>query len=137
MFYIFASVSQFVSKAIAPDQFALILAFGFVISLAEFMYEELKLKKVLKCIIHYCVLLVAFCLIFIVSGNISNQRPSAVFGAIVVYTILYFTVFAVIHFARLMISKADDKLDEKQLSKKNKHTKNEKGAYKSLYSDGN
>ena len=60
LFYIFAAVSQFVSQSIAPGQFVLILSFGFIISLAEFMYEELKVKRIYKCLIHYGVLLVAF-----------------------------------------------------------------------------
>ena len=136
MFYIFAAVSQFVSQAIAPGQFALILVFGFIISLAELMYEELKLKKALKCIIHYCVLLVAFCLIFIISGNISAQRPSAVFGSVVIYTVLYFTVFAIVHLVRSAINKADDNLERRHAAHEKKSQKNKKGTYKSLYSDG-
>lgn len=134
LFYIFAAVSNFVSQSIAPAQFALIVTFGFVIALAEFMYEELKVKKTLKCLIHYAVLLVAFYLIFVISGNISVQRPAAVFGAIVLYTALYFTVYAIVHFVRRAINKADDKLDERT-SKKNSETK-KKSSYKSLYSDG-
>ena len=134
LFYIFAAVSQFVSKSIAPGQFALIVTFGFVISLAEFMYEELKVKKVLKCLVHYGVLLVAFCLIFIVSGNISVQRPSAVFGAIVIYTVLYFAVYAIVHFLRRAINKADDSLDKRTAQKTVKTKKT--NSYKSLYSDG-
>lgn len=134
LFYIFAAVSQFVSKSIAPGQFALIVTFGFVISLAEFMYEELKIKKVLKCLVHYGVLLVAFCLIFIISGNISVQRPSAVFGAIVIYTVLYFAVYAIVHFVRRAINKADDSLDKRTAQKTVKTKKT--NSYKSLYSDG-
>ncbi len=133
-FYIFAAMSQLVSKSIAPKQFALILTFGLIISAAEFMYEELKFKKGLKCIIHYFVLLVAFCFIFILSGNISSQRPASVFVAIILYTVSYFVIFAIVHYARKAINKADDKLNAKNSRKNTKSTK--KGSYKSLYSDG-
>ena len=137
LFYAFAAISKFVSQSIAPGQFILIVSFGFIISLAEFMYEELKVKKIYKCLIHYGILLVAFCLIFIVSGNISAQKPSAIFVAIILYTILYFTVWAIVHFARKAINYADDKLEtkSKETSKLSKKTDN-KGTYKPLYGDG-
>ena len=132
LFYAFAAISNFTSQSIAPGRFALILAFGFIISLAELMYEELKLKKVYKCLIHYVVLLVAFCIIFIVAGNISSQRPAAVFGAIVIYTVLYFFLYAIIRMARRAINVADDKLDARSADKANK-SNSKKGTYKSLY----
>ena len=135
LFYAFAAISKFVSQSIAPRQFILIVSFGFIISLAEFMYEELKIKKALKCLIHYAVLLLAFCLIFIVSGKISAQKPSAVFVAVVLYTILYFTVWSIVHFVRKAINCADDKLDAKK-EKIKSEKKNNKEAYKPLYGDG-
>ena len=137
LFYAFAAVSNFVSQSIAPKQFALILSFGFIISLAEFLYEVLRLRRVYKCLIHYVVLLVAFCLIFIVSGNISTQKPSAVFIAIVLYSILYFVIWAIVHYVRKAINCADDKLDTKhEKTDKNSKKANKKGTYKPLYSDG-
>lgn len=137
LFYAFAAISKFVSQSIAPGQFILIVSFGFIISLAEFMYEELKVKKIYKCLIHYGVLLIAFCLIFIVSGNISAQKPSAVFVAIILYTILYFAVWAIVHFVRKAINYADDKLEAKsENTKKQSRKTNNKGTYKPLYGDG-
>lgn len=134
LFYAFASISQFVSKSIPPQKFALILFFGFIIALAEFMYEELKLKKIYKSLIHYAVLLVAFCVIFIVSGNISSSRPSAIFASIVIFTAAYFAILALVHFARKAINSADDKLDKREANKTPKEKS--KGSYKSIYSDG-
>ena len=133
LFYAFAAVSNFVSRSIAPGQFALILLFGFIISLAEFMYGELKVKKVFKCLIHYAVLLVAFYVIFVISGNISAQRPSAVFGAIVIFTALYFAIYATVSLVRRTIDRADNALDKKSETKLKESKKN---TYKSLYSDG-
>lgn len=132
LFYAFAAISNFVMPAIAPGQFVLIFASGLVISLAEFMYEQLKVKKALKCIIHYLVLMVAFCLIFIISGKISAQKPAAVFIAIILFTLLYFVIWTIVHFSRKAINRMDDKLDKKN---KAKETKAKKG-YKSLYGDG-
>ena len=132
LFYLYAAISGFVSPAIAPGQYALILISGLVISLAEFMYEQLNVKKTLKCIIHYGVLLVAFCLIFIISGKISMQRPAAIFVAIVLFTFMYFLLWTVVHFSRKAINRMDDKLDAKTKAKEEKKKK----GYKSLYSDG-
>ena len=98
------------------------------------MYDELKLKKSLKCLVHYGVLLVAFYLIFIISGNISIQRHAAIFAAIVIFTALYFTVYAIVHFVRRAIDKADDKLDKHSANKIIKASK--KKEYKSIYGDG-
>lgn len=134
LFYAFAAISKFVSTAIAPKQFALILSFGLIIALAEFMYEQLKLKTVFKCLIHYGVLLAAFCFIFIMSGNISTKRPSAVFVAIILYTFLYFIIWTVVHFSRKAINLMDKKLESK--ASKIKSNENKKKGYKSLYSDG-
>ena len=133
LFYAFAAISAFVAPAITFGQFLLILICGFVVSLAEFMYEELKVKKAYKGLIHYFVLLVAFCLIFIVSGKISAQRPATVFVAVVLYTFLYFIILAIVHFSRKAINKIDDKLASKKKVTQNQKKK----GYKSLYSDGN
>ena len=134
LFYAFAAVSKFVSQSIAPGQFALILTFGFIISLAELLYEKLKLKKVWKCLIHYGVLLVAFYIIFIISGNIALQRSAAIFAAVIIFTALYFTLYAIIHFVRHAIEKADDKLDKHSAKKNVKQSK--KNEYRSIYGDG-
>ena len=136
LFYAFAAISKFTSQSIAPGQFALILTFGFVISFAELLYNELKLKKIYRCLIHYAVLLVAFCFIFIASGNISTQRPYAVFVAIILYTVSYFAVWTIVHFVRKAINHADDRLETKanDVKDKNKSEKTKSG-YKPLYLD--
>ena len=131
LFYAFAAMSGFASQSIAFGQFALILMFGFIISLAEFMYEELKVKKVLKCLIHYAVLLVAFYVIFILSGNIAANRSGAVFVAIIIYTALYFILYVIVRFTRRAINRADDQLDK--MSAKKNSAASKKSTYKSLY----
>ena len=131
LFYAFAAMSGFNSQSIAFGQFALILTFGFIISLAEFMYEELKVKKLLKCLIHYGVLLMAFYVIFILSGNIAANRAGAVFVAVIIYTALYFILYVIVHFTRRAINRADDHLDRKTAQKS--AAANKKSTYKSLY----
>lgn len=131
LFYLFAAISQFTSQSIPPEKFALILLFGFVISVAELMYERINIKKVYRCLIHYAVLLLAFCLIFIFAGNISLQRPAAVFLSIVIFTVLYFFIYAIVYLVRRTINATDDSLESKVKSSKT----NNKGSYRSLYGD--
>lgn len=130
IFYIFAALTGFSAPAIAPGRFALILFFGMIISFAELMYNCLKIKKSLRGIIHYGVLLVAFCVIFIISGNIISGKAAAVFVAVVVYTLLYFTMWLIIHFVRKAINAADNKIDKKIKPKQKKGKE-----YKSLYNN--
>ena len=133
LFYMFAALFETTSSEIAPGRFALICTFGMIISAAELMYEELKINKVFKCILHYFVLMIAFTSIFIVSGSIVARGTSRVFVAIVLYTVFYFIVWTIVHFLRKLIDKADKKLDAK--SAKNAK-RNSQGTYKSLYSEG-
>ena len=130
LFYIFAAATKLTATAIAPAQFFLILLFGFIISLAELMYNLLNVRKIFRCLIHYAVLLVAFCAIFIISGNISAGKASSVFVAVILFTMLYFAIWFTVHLVRKTISKADDALDNRMHSKKEKKTK-----YKPLYND--
>lgn len=132
LFYAFAAMFKFIPPEVAPKQFLLILLFGLVISLAEFMYEQFKIKTLFKCLIHYGVLFIAFCVIFVILGKISTQKSSVIFIALIIYTFLYFLIWTIVHFTRKLIDHFDN-----QLTKKTKAAKKPvKKGYKSLYSDG-
>ena len=132
LFYIFAAITEFVNPAIKPGQFVLILLFGMIISLAELLYDILKVKKVFKCLIHYAVLFVAFFMIFVISGNIISTKAAGVFIAVVVYTFFYFFIWLITNLVRRTIGIADNKLESKfrKITNEKKPQKNE---YKSLY----
>ena len=131
LFYLFAAITEFVSPAITTGQFFLILLFGMIISFTGFFCSLLKFNKVIRCLIHYSVLLVAFCFIFIISGNIASGRASAVFVAIVLYTALYFFGWFTVMLIKKSISGLDAKLDAKQSTRK----KQVKEPYKPIYKD--
>ena len=131
LFYAFAAISEFTSAAITLPRYLLIVSFGFIIALAELMYKSLNLKNWLRGLIHYGVLLTAFIAIFIVSGNIKSGRASAVFAAIVIFTMLYFAFWGVIHLIKKTVKVADERLDTR--APKIKETKPAK-EYKPLYS---
>lgn len=129
LFYLFAALTKFVSPAITTGQFFLILLFGMIISAIGLLCSLLNVSSILRCIIHYLVLLVAFCFIFIVSGNISSGKASAIFVAIVIYTVLYFVLWFTVTLIKKTVSLADAKLE----SKKGKKAAPKKEPYKPLY----
>ena len=130
LFYAFAAISEFTSAAITIQRYLLITAFGFIIAFAELMYASLNLKNWLRGLIHYGVLLTAFIAIFIISGNIKSGRASAVFAAIIIFTMLYFAFWGVVHLAKKTVRAADKRLNER--APKDKSEKPKKG-YKPLY----
>lgn len=131
LFYLFAAITEFTAPAITTGQFFLILLFGILISAAELIYELLKIRRALKCLIHYGVLLVAFCVIFIASGNIASGKGSAIFVAIIIYTFLYFAIWLLFALIKKTLQIADDKLDHTSKPGKN----NDQKTYKPLYKD--
>ena len=131
LFYLFAALTKFVSPAITTAQFTIIVVFGMLISLAELLYNTLKIKKIARCFVHYAVLFIAFFVIFIIMGKTTSGKAPAIFVAIVLYTILYFTLWLIIHLIRKTISAVDDKIDSRApKSKTQKETKEYKPLYK-------
>ena len=87
---------------------------------------------IVRIIVHYASLLVAFTVIFLISGNLGAGGTPVVFSAIVVFTFLYAVIFALSYFIKNVIGAADRKVDAR-LRAKAKPTKS-KSEYKSLYS---
>ncbi len=133
LFYLFAVISDFIEAAIAFPTFALIFGFGVLISLAGIIFEINSLKLIWKTLMHYAVLLIAFCVIFVISGKISSAGPSAIFSAIIIFTFLYAIVFAIAYVAQRAIAKADARV-ARNVSGNGKEKK-EKREYKPLYKD--
>lgn len=131
LFYAFAAVSKFTSAAITFPTYLLIAGFGFIISFAELMYNSLQLKNWIRGLIHYGVLLTAFIAIFIISGNIKSGRASAIFAAIILFTMLYFAFWGVTSLIKKTVNYADDRLGSRAPKIKAEKPKNE---YKPLYS---
>lgn len=130
LFYIFASVSGFTESEIGFGMFALILAFGVLISLADRLLYLDALKLPVRIIIHYAALMVAFSVIFIGSGNIAARGAAAIFVAAVVFTALYAVIFVIAYFVRKGVRGLDTALD-RRMPKQNAKKKNTE--YKPLY----
>lgn len=129
LFYIFALINDFNTATIEFSTFALILAFGMIISLTTMLLGLKKLSLPLRILIHYASLMLAFCLVFMASGNISADSPAKIFSAIIIFTFLYALLFGVVYFIKKAVNTVDSKVNKR--TKKNTEKKSE---YKSLYS---
>ena len=126
LFYLFVIATSFTEPNIGFPTFMLILAFGFVISLSTLIFEIKPLKLPYKVLIHYATLLIAFCAIFVHSGNLSAGGDAAIFTAIAIYTVLYGIVFALTILITRTVKAADKQLDAKHKENATKENKKEK-----------
>ncbi len=130
LFYIFAAISQFTDPRIGFSRFATLFGFGCLISLGGFILGIEKLKKPLRVLIHYTLLLISFCVVFIASGNIASKGPAAVFSSVVIFSFFYAFIFVFTYLIRRAVNEADKRIDKKVGSKK-KNTN--KTPYKPIY----
>ena len=121
-FYVFAVSNSFDETSIGFGRFALILLFGAIISLAEYIFA-IKISRVFTVLLHYSVLLFAFIIVFLVSGVLGNAG-SRIFVSAVIFTILYAFIFILVYFAKKGVAGLDEKLNKKiPSSKKGRGTK--------------
>ena len=128
LFYAFASISKLTSPAITFTRYLAILFFGFLISFTELAYNALAMKKWLRSLIRYGVLLLAFCVVFVITGNIKSGKAPAIFAAVIIFTLFYFSILGLTSLIKKTVKLSDDKID--RLPKKAAKPKQE---YKPLY----
>ncbi len=123
LFFIFAQISSNESAlSISFPRYLIITLFGFIIALANTVFEFERLHKAVKIIIHYAILLTAFLVIF-AGGALSLDTAAGFFVAIIIFTILYalFTVLTLV--IKKSISKIDSKIDSQNATQKPKEDK--------------
>ena len=113
LFFIFAATGDFTKAAITFPQFATILCFGVTISVAGLIFKLDSIKKWIRILIHYAVLLAAFTVIFIITGNLVSGGTGTVFSAVVIFTFFYAIIAALVYFVGRFIKSADKKVDIK------------------------
>lgn len=132
-FFAFAASTNFPTAVISFSTFAIIVGFGFLISLASLILQVKKLNIIIRILIHYTTLLIAFCSIFLSIGNIGNGSSSKVFVAIVLFTIFYAFLFAVSFLVKKVVAFLDKAINVRYGTKTKAERTRE--SYKSLYSD--
>lgn len=120
IFYIFAATNNFGDKGISFGRFALITLFGAVVAAADHIFL-LKVSKLVSVALHYCVLLFAFSMIFVVSGVVGSAG-SKIFIALVIFTLFYVSLFLAVYFAKLGLARLESGLDKKIPQKKTNKT---------------
>ena len=129
LFYLFGTLSNFSAAYINFPTFLIVFAFGIVIAIAGLLLNLKKLKKWLRILLHYTLLLMTFCVVFIIRGNLSAGGSSTIFSAIIIFTALYFAIFGIVYLIKRTVKSADKTLDKYRKA----DVKTEKTAYKSLY----
>lgn len=133
LFFAFATSTNYPTAVINFSTFAVIVGFGFVISLASLVLQIQKVNLVIRFLIHYATLLIAFCAIFLSIGNIGTGSSSKVFVAIVLFTIFYFILLGISYLFKRISNFLDKRINSKYGTKTKAEAKKE--AYKSLYSN--
>lgn len=129
LFYLFAAFNNFSAATIEFSTFALIFAFGMIISLATMILGLERPALPIRILIHYASMMLAFSAIFMASGHVNVSTPANIFTAVIIFTFFYILLFAVVYLIKRCVNSIDKKInmgakDEKQKKKE----------YKSLYS---
>lgn len=122
--YLLGAFSGIEDNGIELGSFALILLFGFIIAIANLVIGYNKIAMWLRICVHYSVLLLAFCAVFIGSGRITNDTQGSYFAAVVTFTFLY-ALIAMITFLSKKLVKRTDKALARLTDKKSAEEKEE------------
>ena len=117
LIYLLGAFAGIEDNGIELGSFALILLFGFIIAIANLVIGYNKIAVWLRICLHYSVLLLAFCAVFIGSGRITNNTQGSYFAAVVIFTFLY-ALIALITFLSKKLVKRTDKAIAKRADKK-------------------
>ena len=131
LFFAFAASTNYSSAFINFSTFAVIVGFGFLISLASLVLQIKKLNVIVRFLIHYTTLLIAFCAIFLSIGNIGSGSSSKVFVAIILFTIFYVVLFGISYLFKCISDFLSKRINPKYGTKTKAEAQKE--AYKSLY----
>ena len=121
LFYTFALVGKFTAAYIDFGTFAVFYLFGLIISITDLVLSVERLRFVFRLGIHYSVLLAVFCIVFVVMGKISLKSAGAVFSSIIIFTLFYAIMSAIVYIIKRLTQKGDDFVDSR--SNKNKSQK--------------
>ncbi len=120
LFLLFMAISGFTEASLNIGRFFLILLFSFFISVAGIILGLKRLHLVLRIAIHFLVLLVAFTVVFVISGNIKASGAGAIFSAIIVFSFLYSVVSLIVYSIKKSVSAVDKKLEKRSVKSDSK-----------------
>ena len=123
LFFAFASMMRVSDLSLSFGRFALIVAFGLVMSTAEFVFSVKRIARWGQYIIHYLVLALAFFAIFLSvrkSDGAFEFTAATVFAAIVIFTVFYFIGVGIVFAFRKALAASGDKSKAETSKQKSK-----------------
>lgn len=125
--YTIGALTQTPNASLPWHKFLLVLAFGLIISIGQFVDEILKFNSLIKILINYALVLSGFLLLYL---NLTESITSAkVFAGVGVFTVFYAVVRVIKYlFDRFVLKKP---ITQPESVKKSKP----KPEYRPLYSD--
>ena len=126
LLYAVLAISGVTDQGIPILKFLAVFGYGLLTAAAGLAYRELPIKKLLRLLIHYSILLLGFVILYLASGAARENVGAKVFVAVVIFTILYAIAAGVIAF--IYRARADLPSEKKE---KLRATEEKKPAYKS------
>lgn len=133
LFLSVAKAAKLADPSLSFGHYWLILSFGVLVSAANYFIFSLKIKRPLRVLLHYLLLLFLFCIVFVTSGKIaSGTSVPAVLSAALIFTCLYAVIFLIWFGISRLLAALERKIPEKKRDGKKSKTKE---PYKSIYKD--
>ncbi len=130
--YIFLAAMGVTEQGVPIGRFLLMLGYGCLISGAELVYKALEVRKALKILIHYSMLLAGFMVVYLTIRGITGNIAASILIAVTIFTLLYALILGAVIGLKHLVSKADTELESRPDSPKKKK---EAPEYHSLYGD--
>ena len=125
LFFGFAAITGFSDVRIGAGKFFIILLFGQIIGIAGYILKNAAWHAFIRYPLHYLTLFLAFCIIFIVNGNVKAGGGRAIFSAAFIFTFFYALTFLIIFAVKKSMASIDKKAP-KTASKNNQKSQNSK-----------
>lgn len=130
--YIFLTAMSLTDSGVPVGRFLLMLGYGCLISAAELVYKALEIRKALKVLIHYSMLLAGFMVVYLTIRGVTGNIAASILVAIAIFTLLYALILGAVIGIKRLVGKADSELERRpDRPKKKKETPE----YHSLYGD--
>lgn len=123
LFFGFAAISKFSDVRIGFGQFFIILLFGQIIAIAGYILKNATWHAFIRYPLHYLTLFLAFCVIFIVNGNVKAGGGRAIFSAAIIFTFFYALAFLIIFAVKKSISSIEKRTPHSASNQNPKNTK--------------
>ncbi len=114
VFFLFAKALSLSELQLSFTRYLTILAFGMIVSAAEFIFILDKIPKALQYFIHYFVLAITFFIVFLTIRNSGGEfefSASTIFASLVIFTCFYAIIFGAVLITKKILANQKNKKD--------------------------